>query len=214
MQPGLLPLFPLQLVLMPGAHLPLHIFEERYKEMIGEALRDNTEFGVVLVSGRGLEDTGCTASVEGVLREYPDGRLDIVTLGRRRFEIHLVNQERSFLRGAVEFFDDDPEPAAAEPAFRAAAIAAYNTLQEIWKNPPLEESAYTDPHLSFRLARAVRDLAFRQALLKSRSERERIERLAEYLAPYALRASREQAAQTAAPNNGHPWFVNGNGRIH
>jgi Lon protease-like protein len=214
MQPPLLPLFPLELVLLPGAHLPLHIFEERYKEMIGEALRDHTEFGIVLVSGRGLEDAGCTATVEDVLREYPDGRLDIVTVGRRRFELLLVNQERSFLRGAVEFFDDEPGAAEFEPAFRAAAINAYNQLQQLWSNPPLEESAYNDPRISFRLARAVRDLGFRQKLLKSRSERERIERLAEYLPQYALQLAREQAAQSAATRNGRVWFVNGNGRVH
>ena len=94
MQQGLLPLFPLEVVLMPGGHLPLHIFEERYKEMIGEAIRNNTEFGIVLVNRGALVEVGCTAVVQGVLQEYPDGRLDIVTQGRRRFEILLVNEER------------------------------------------------------------------------------------------------------------------------
>src|SRR3569832_176450 len=112
MQQGLLPLFPLEVVLMPGGHLPLHIFEERYKEMVGEALRDKSEFGIVLVTGKGLAEIGCTATIEGVLKEYPDGRLDIVTIGRRRFEILLVNEERDFLRGAVEFFDDDSDAPA------------------------------------------------------------------------------------------------------
>ena len=107
MQDGLLPLFPLQVVLLPGSQLPLHIFEDRYKEMIGEVLRDKLEFGVVLASEKGIVNTGCTATVDRVLREYPDGRLDILTRGRRRFEILLLNDERSFLRGAVEFFDDD-----------------------------------------------------------------------------------------------------------
>ena len=114
MQDGLLPLFPLQVVLLPGSQLPLHIFEDRYKEMIGEVLRDKLEFGVVLANEKGIVNTGCTATVDRVLREYPDGRLDILTRGRRRFEILLLNEERSFLRGAVEFFDDDePDPSAA-----------------------------------------------------------------------------------------------------
>src|ERR1700686_5363777 len=69
MQDGLLPLFPLQVVLLPGSQLPLHIFEERYKEMIGEVLRDKLEFGVVLASEKGIVNTGCTASVDRVLRE-------------------------------------------------------------------------------------------------------------------------------------------------
>src|SRR5271156_6281151 len=99
MQQGLLPLFPLQVVLLPGGELPLHIFEDRYKEMMGEVIRNHQEFGVVLANDKGI--------VDKVLREYPDGRMDILTRGRRRFEIMLLNDERAFLRGTVEFFDDD-----------------------------------------------------------------------------------------------------------
>src|SRR5579862_3485406 len=113
MQEGLLPLFPLQVVLLPGAELPLHIFEDRYKEMIGEVIRNRQEFGVVLANDKGIVNTGCTATVDKVLRQYPDGRMDIMAHGRRRFEIMLLNDERSFLRGAVEFFDDEDGEAPA-----------------------------------------------------------------------------------------------------
>ena len=68
MQDGLLPLFPLQVVLLPGSQLPLHIFEDRYKEMIGEVLRDKLEFGVVLASEKGIVNTGCTATIDRVLK--------------------------------------------------------------------------------------------------------------------------------------------------
>ncbi len=213
MQQGLLPLFPLEVVLMPGGHLPLHIFEERYKEMIGEALRDKTEFGIVLVSGGGLAEVGCTATIEGVLREYPDGRLDIVTMGRRRFEILLVNEERNFLRGAVEFFEDEADSVGASEETRKLAVDAYNALQSMWGNQPLEEGAYADPNASFRLARAIRDLEFRQTILRSRSEAERMRRLAAYLPEFAARAQRDQAAKESAPRNGRP-YLNGNGKLH
>src|ERR1041385_5946949 len=103
MQEGMLPLFPLQVVLLPGAELPLHIFEDRYKEMIGEVIRDRVEFGVVLASEKGIVNTGCTATIDRVLRNYPDGRMDILARGRRRFEIMRLNDERSYLRGTVEF---------------------------------------------------------------------------------------------------------------
>lgn len=202
MQPGLLPLFPLEVVLVPGGHLPLHIFEERYKEMIGEALRDKTEFGVVLATGKGLSEVGCTATIEGVLREYPDGRLDIVTLGRRRFEILLVNEEREFLQAAVEFFDDEPDAPNAQAEERQAAINAYNTLQSLWSNQPLEDAGLTDPRASFRLVRAIKDLQFRQAILTCRSEAERIHKLADYLPAFAHHVMREQAIKGVAPRNG------------
>ena len=130
MQEGLLPLFPLQVVLFPGAELPLHIFEDRYKEMIGEAVRDHLEFGVVLASDKGLVNTGCTATVERVLKQYPDGRMDILALGRRRFEILLLNNERAFLRGAVEFFDDEKADPAS-PEIHKLALDGYNEMQAL-----------------------------------------------------------------------------------
>src|ERR1041385_3784728 len=154
MQPGMLPLFPLQVVLLPGSQLPLHIFEDRYKEMIGEVLRDKLEFGVVLANEKGIVDTGCTATIDRVLREYPDGRLDILTRGRRRFEVLLLNDERSFLRGTVEFFDDD-DPDQAEPAspdLLRNVIAGYNELQSLASSNRLDPQGKADHRLSFRLA--------------------------------------------------------------
>jgi Lon protease-like protein len=210
MQQGLLPLFPLEVVLMPGAHLPLHIFEERYKEMIGEAIRDKSEFGIVFATSNGIAEIGCTATVEGVLQTYPDGRMDIVTLGRRRFEILLINEERSFLRGAVEFFDDEEDAMPAAPDDLKAAIEAYNALQAVWKNQPFEEAGYADPKASFRLVRAVRDPRLRQTLLISRNEAERMHRLAQFLPELAARVQREELLKQTTPQTGH----NGNGYIH
>src|SRR4030095_8606134 len=102
MSSQLLPLFPLQLVVFPRTQMPLHIFEERYKEMIGDAMRDNTEFGIVLAKEDGIVNAGCTVVVERVLKQYPDGRLDIMTAGRRRFEVVTLNEEKEYLRGEVE----------------------------------------------------------------------------------------------------------------
>ena len=76
----LIPLFPLQLVVFPRTRLPLHIFEERYKEMVGDAIRDDSEFGIVLAKEDGILNAGCTVMVEKVLEMYPDGRMDILTL--------------------------------------------------------------------------------------------------------------------------------------
>src|ERR1700734_3982579 len=94
MQEELLPLFPLQVVLFPRTALPLHIFEERYKQMIADVQRGHTEFGVVLAGEKGIVNTGCTATGEKVLKKYPDGRMGLISLGRRRFEIILVNDEK------------------------------------------------------------------------------------------------------------------------
>ncbi len=228
MQPGLLPLFPLQVVLFPGGELPLHIFEERYKEMMREVMRDHLEFGVVLASEKGIVNTGCTATVDRVLRQYPDGRLDILTRGRRRFEIVRLNDERAFLRGAVDFFDDeefDPAP----PEIQKRAIEGYNELQALAAGRPLEsQEALESPEamvprdspeamspespeatipshgqLSFRLAQPVPDLSFRQILLATRSEAGRLRQIADFLPTYLMRQRRIQRLKDVSPRNGH-----------
>jgi Lon protease-like protein len=197
-----LPLFPLQAVLLPGAELPLHIFEDRYKEMIREVIKDRLEFGVVLASEKGILSTGCTATVDKLLREYPDGRMDILTTGRRRFEILRLNEERSYLRGAIEFFDDEDAAAPAAES-RQQAIAAYNELLSLSSQGPLAPSDAADPQLSFRLARPVTDLGTRQTLLSMRSEADRIRQLASFLPGYLIRERRVQHVKQVAPRNGH-----------
>jgi len=198
----MLPLFPLQVVLLPGSQLPLHIFEDRYKEMIGEVIRDQQEFGVVLANEKGIVNTGCTAIVDKVLRQYPDGRMDILAYGRRRFEIVLLNDERSYLRGSVEFFDDEEfEP--VPPDIQKRAIDDYNQLQALSSNEPLESSETEGQQLSFRLAQPVPDLTFRQVLLATRSEAERLRQLADFFPTYLIRQRRIQHVKEVAPRNGY-----------
>src|SRR5262249_13257881 len=93
MSSGLIPLFPLQVVVLPGTPLPLHIFEERYKEMVGNAIRDNSEFGIVLAREDGIVNAGCTVVVEKLTEMFPDGRMNVITRGKRRFEILSLNQD-------------------------------------------------------------------------------------------------------------------------
>lgn len=202
MQQDLLPLFPLQVVLLPGGELPLHIFEDRYKEMIGEVLRERAEFGVVLANERGIVNTGCTATVDRVLRKYSDGRLDILTRGRRRFEITGLNDERAYLRGAVEFFDD--EDATEAPAeVQKRAIDGYNQIQALASSEPLGEGEERSPQLSFKLARPLPDVSFRQTLLATRSEAERLRRIAEFMPAFVIRQRRIQRVKDIAGRNGH-----------
>src|SRR5208283_4491405 len=123
----LIPLFPLQVVVFPRTRLPLHIFEERYKEMIGNAIRDHSEFGVVLAKEDGIVNAGCTVMVEKVLETYPDGRMDILTRGLRRFEIVELSAEKDYLQAEVSFFDDD-DPAPAPADLRDQALSNYRAM--------------------------------------------------------------------------------------
>src|SRR5258708_14152294 len=144
MPEALLPLFPLQLVLFPGTPLPLHIFEDRYKEMIGETIRNQAEFGVVQAGQKGIANTGCTATIERVLKRHDDGRLDILTLGRRRFEILLLNEERSFLRGSVQFYDDD-DLSPAPDDLKRKALAGFAALRALGETHVFGEPGFEDP---------------------------------------------------------------------
>lgn len=109
-----IPLFPLEVVLMPSMPLPLHIFEERYKLMIGECLEQNSEFGVVYQKGSDIKKIGCTARIVQVLRRFEDGRLDIMTQGVKRFTIESINEERPYFQARVVYFDDESEEKAED----------------------------------------------------------------------------------------------------
>jgi len=104
-----IPLFPLGLVLMPETPLPLHIFEERYKLMIGECLAENREFGIAYFHGTDIVSAGCTARILKVLKRYDDGRLDILTVGQRRFLIKEIVENKAYLEARVTYFDDDEQ---------------------------------------------------------------------------------------------------------
>jgi Lon protease-like protein len=208
MQDALLPLFPLEVVLLPGNRLPLHIFEDRYKEMIGEAIRDNTEFGIVQAGEKGILNLGCTAIVERVLKQYPDGRMNIIGLGRRRFEILFLDQEKAYLRGGVNFFDDDKaQPPPSEQA-RLGALAWFDILrrQEDPERPLPDKS---DPQLSFALAEYIPELSFRQTLLALRSEAERLQQLEQFLPTYIAGLKRTEHVKKVAPKNGHGFIAVG-----
>lgn len=202
MQEQLLPLFPLNTVLFPGTTLPLHIFEDRYQEMIGEVMEGGSEFGVVLAREQGIANVGCTATVEKVVRRYRDGRMDIDTVGRRRFEVLLLNDEKSYLRAPVEFFEDEEsEPAPTE--IRQKAMGAWSALRNLDDTSAGAEPSVGDPHLSFQVAQLIADLNFRQTMLNMRSEPERLKLLIKFLAQYIPKQSYVMRMKGTAPRNGH-----------
>jgi Lon protease-like protein len=201
MRETMLPLFPLQLVLLPGESLPLHIFEDRYKEMLGEVIATKGHFGVLLAGEKGISSVGCTATVEKVIQLYADGRLDIHCVGRRRFELISLDQERAFLRGEVEFIDDD-SAADAHESVRLAALESLKLLQKaIGDTSEIADSA--DIPLSFQIAQRIENLELRQSLLAMRSEAERLALLARYMPGYTLQLNGANRLRKLASQNGH-----------
>jgi Lon protease-like protein len=200
----LLPLFPLEVVLLPGTPMPLHIFEDRYKEMIGASIRDNSEFGMVLAGQKGILNIGCTATVEHVVTRYEDGRMDIVITGKRRFEVLLLDQEKEYLRASVSFFDDE-DMEAAPVELRAMAIAGLNALRDAGEKEQVVMPDHRDPQLSFKIAYFIPELSFRQMMLSLRSETDRLKKLSEYLPEYVAKVRRTTHVKKVAPRNGHGY---------
>jgi Lon protease-like protein len=198
---ALIPLFPLDVVLFPGTPLPLHIFEPRYKEMMAECLAQSRMFGVVRALEQGLADVGCTAEIVSIVKEYPDGQLDLVTEGRRRFEIVGVNQERSFLQAEVLMIEDGP--GAPSQADTARAVQLHSELLAI--AGAKQDLSDADPALlSFYLAGSLPlDLDFKQKLLSLRSEPERLSLLITYLQTIIPNLQRAARAREKAGGNGH-----------
>jgi len=199
----LLPLFPLQLVVFPGSAIPLHIFEDRYKGMVGEAEAAGTEFGIVLAKEGGIMNAGCTVLVESVVKRYPDGRFDVLTRGQRRFMIQSLNQEKEYLRGEVEFYNDEDAELASPELRQQALLALQRMLSELKESGEAGEPPDLDhPFLSFRLAEAVDDLDFRNMLQRSRSESERLRVFAGFTEEYVARKQYAAKMKRAAPTNG------------
>jgi Lon protease-like protein len=180
---SLLPIFPLDLVLLPGVPLPLHIFEPRYREMIAECLERKKPFGVVRASSDGVADIGCTAEIMSVTKKYGDGRMDILTRGVDRFEVIHVNNDRSFLQAEISVMQDEDEDEPAKPTAQLATQAV-RLHAEIAKLAGTEPSG-PDEHagnLSFLLAGSLPlDLDFKQNLLSTLSEARRLEAVIGYL---------------------------------
>jgi len=198
---ALLPLFPLDVVLLPGAPLPLHIFEPRYREMIAECRADEAPFGVIRALEEGIAEVGCTAEIVSVTKEYPDGRLDLVAEGRKRFEVLELNRDRSFLRAEILLIADEPGAAAAEDKARAIQLH----LEILSLAGAVQDLAAADRDaLSFYLAGSLPlDLDFKQKLLEMRSESARVQAVAAYLETILPNLRRASRAREKAGGNGH-----------
>jgi Lon protease-like protein len=203
-----LPLFPLSVVLLPATPLPLHIFEERYKEMMGEIIPARAEFGVVMAKDDGIVNIGCSATVDRVLQRYPDGRLDLLAVGQRRFRVVSLNDDKSYLRAAVEYFNDE-EAAEVPVDLRRRAIAGFRKLRQIEEPSVVIEPTLEAPQLSFQLTQFISDLDKRQTVLSLRSEIERLEFLVSILPAYIVQRERVTVAKRVAPLNGHAKHVAG-----
>jgi Lon protease-like protein len=193
-------LFPLELVLLPTERVPLHIFEPRYKELIGECLRSGHEFGLVLEDERGRREIGTRAVVVEVLQVFDDGRMNVVVEGHDRFRLRELTSGRAFLTGDVEPVDDEEDEAPAADSDRALTL--FHQLVEV-AGGDLEEPDGTSGSLSFEIASRI-DFGIepKQELLELRSEPARLKHLCELLERAVEAVQREREVRERAATNG------------
>ena len=193
-------LFPLPVVLLPGEKAPLHIFEPRYRELIGECLDEGVDFGLVLADESGMREVGTRAAVVEVLERFPDGRLNVVVEGRDRFRLVKLKEGRAFTTAEVDDIEDEPEEPTEEE--RARAVAAYERVVAA-AAADLEELEPNAAGLAFEIAARI-DLGadVKQGLLELTSERERIVRLSPLLDRAAEAVARDHEIRSRAASNG------------
>jgi uncharacterized protein len=180
-----LPLFPLSTVLYPGLPIPLHVFEERYREMFGRVLDGDHRFGVVaIVHGHEVggsavyHPVGCIAEVRDV-RRYPDGRLDVVARGERRFRIDGVAQAAPYIVAEVATLRESAGRSASERIVPVTRLfnRYVTTLLEIAGEEEIEQVDLPDDPVaaSYLVAAGLQvDLPDKQNLLAVPSAAERL----------------------------------------
>lgn len=195
------PLFPLGIVCLPGEVVPLHIFEERYKTMIGECLAEERPFGIVWLGDDGLREVGCTADVTQVIERMEDGRLNILAQGRDAFRLLRRIDDLPYPAGDVELLPDEPGD-AKEDETRAARKGYATLLERATDTRPDEEDLRGLG--AYEMAASV-DLGLeaRQTLLELRSERERVRALSKLFAAAVKRLDYVRQVSATARTNGH-----------
>lgn len=202
MQPDRIPLFPLNVVLLPGEQLPLHIFEPRYRRMVRECLEQNSPFGMLLALEDGIVRVGCTAEIQLVTKRYDDGRMDILSVGRQPFRVLEWYQDDPLLEGSVDYLED--KSASADSQTQAELVDLYETCYTlVYAGLPRQFDSPLSASLSFSIAATLPiDLMWKQRILELRSEEERQQRLARYLREWALHLQKVGALRERSAGNG------------
>ncbi len=198
-----IPLFPLELVLFPGRSLPLHIFEPRYREMTRDCLETKSPFGIVLTQSNAIAQTGCTAFIVKVLKQYDDGRSDILTIGQKVFRLLQTYNEKSYMEADVRFLEEVGQQAESEISQKLAEL--FDQCHRVLYNQEAPRFQ-AEENFSFAFhvgAELPLELEFRQALLELRSEAERQKSLVEHLTELYPQLERRERVRGKATGNGH-----------
>jgi len=197
-----LPLFPLDLVLYPNERLPLHIFEERYKDLTQYCLDHEVSFGIVRKDGDNLADVGTTAGIEEIVNRYEDGRLDIAVRGEERFRIRAVHDEKSYYTADVSLIEEEDE--SVDLDLKERVITQHMKLLELAGRTVRPDLYKNVEYLSYVLAQnAALDGEQKQELLEKTSENDRIRYLIRHFESLIPRVEQKEEVNRRIRSNGH-----------
>lgn len=198
-----IPLFPLDVVLLPTMTLPLHIFETRYKIMVARCLDENSEFGLVRASDQSIARIGCTAKIVRKVKDYPDGKMDILTEGHTVFRLGNVLDEKEYYEAAVEYLAD--EPCRVDDQQEGQLRDAFGKCHVLLFGRPWTQDESTDTAtLAYWMgARLPMELEPKQELLEMRKETERRDFLFTWVGRLLSRLAARERARERAGGNGH-----------
>ncbi|MGH9686112.1 MAG: LON peptidase substrate-binding domain-containing protein [Candidatus Acidiferrales bacterium] len=205
-RPARIPLFPLDVVLLPQMPLPLHIFEPRYKVMIQRCLGEKIEFGMILATSQGIASVGCMAEIVSKVRDYSDGRLDILAEGRAIFRLEHLLDEKEYYEGRVEYLQDTPHSRDAEKELKL--LGGFAECHELLAGRAWAGASERElPILAYHLAAQLPvELEIRQVLLETRSENERRGVLLRWIADFLPKLKERQRVQKRSSGNGHAYI--------
>lgn len=134
----MLPIFPLGIVLFPESVIQLHIFEPKYKNMVNDCIASNSDFGINLILSSKIKKIGCTARIVEILKKYPDGKLDILVRGIKKYILKDSKlSDRQYLLGNVEYLDENFD--YPEPNLLDECVQLYNSIAEEIKSLHLDK---------------------------------------------------------------------------
>lgn len=194
-------LFPLGLVLLPGEHVPLHIFEPRYRALIADCTLGAQPFVLSLATDDGVAKIGCTAHPNSLLRRFDDGRINLIVEGGARVEIVEQTSGEPYLTAKVRALPDLDEPVDGEAA--AAVQAQYRRLAHEVAGAAHDPAVRDDVPLSYAVAGAIElEAGVKQRLLEARSENERLGLVQAILDAAVAELDRKDVAAARAHTNG------------
>ncbi len=185
-----IPLFPLNMVVLPEEEVPLHIFEKRYKKMVDDCLNQDTEFGIVYIKNDIMEKIGCSISIEKVLKKYTNGKYDLICKGDERFKIRKLYKTEDLWYADVKYFNEDYS--LIEKKYFEKTLDKYiKILMSV--SPNINFQNELEKNISFDFTKnVVLPREIKQIFLNLKDEKSRLEFINDFLDSLSTSASKNE----------------------